>query len=200
MWPSRIALVGAALAMIGLMLPTLGRTTLADISAEGTELLSETRSARHKSSCRPARLRAILVQTNALRHLRDILLAKAGGAALHRLHLQEGRAGHGAERLGPRPPPSAQSLAHRQVVLRQIPQRRLERARCRRPSPAAEPIGPQRDLLLRARELPAAPVAELARIREAHHHHRHHVQRDERRANRRPALVELSAHHRRRGG
>ncbi len=70
--------LGAALAVIGFVLPAFSATGLADFGAQAAESGRKLRLAAHQRCGHPAHLRAIAVQPNALGHHFHILLAQTG--------------------------------------------------------------------------------------------------------------------------
>lgn len=72
-----LALVRAALAMVGLVLSARGATGVTYLGAQRTKLLHELRSAAHEGRRRPTRLGAIPIQADTLRHHGNVLFTKA---------------------------------------------------------------------------------------------------------------------------
>jgi hypothetical protein len=73
-----LAFVGALLAVFDFMLAALSPAGFADIRAQAADIVCEPRSAAHKTGSRPAALRAILVEPNALGHHCDVVFAQTG--------------------------------------------------------------------------------------------------------------------------
>lgn len=80
------ASLGAALAVLVLVLPAFLATGLTDFRAQAAESSGELRLATHQRCRHPAHLGAIAVQPNALSHHLDILFTETGiGTVLARL-------------------------------------------------------------------------------------------------------------------
>ena len=67
---------GAALAVVGFVLFTLGSAGIADLGTQAAQLGSELRAATHPPGGRPADLRAVSIKANALSHFLDVTLAQ----------------------------------------------------------------------------------------------------------------------------
>jgi hypothetical protein len=80
-----LALIGAPLAVIDLMLAAFGAAGLAYFCTQPADILRKLRSPAHQRSRGPAKLSAVFVEANTLSHFADILLSKARVAAMFAL-------------------------------------------------------------------------------------------------------------------
>src|ERR1041384_5916234 len=74
--------LGAALAVIHLVLPALRSARLADLRAHAAKVRGEARVARHEGGGEPAGLGAVAVKADAFGHHLHVALAEAGVSAV----------------------------------------------------------------------------------------------------------------------
>lgn len=67
---------GAALAVLGFVLPTFGTASLTDLRADPADFIGELRATAHKGRRYPADLRTVAVQTNTFRHHLNVFFAQ----------------------------------------------------------------------------------------------------------------------------
>lgn len=77
-----VASRGAALAVLSLMSTTFLSARLTDVGAEATDVVDETRVARHVGRRHEANGRAVSIQSNAIGHGGHIVLVKTGSRAM----------------------------------------------------------------------------------------------------------------------
>lgn len=73
-----LASLGALLAVVVLVLTTLGGTSVARLSANAADVVGQRRVPTHQRGSRPAKRGAIAVAANAFRHHGDVVLLQAG--------------------------------------------------------------------------------------------------------------------------
>jgi hypothetical protein len=74
--------VGAALAVVVVVLAAFGGAGVANLGTQQTELFREPRAAAHEAGAGPAHLSAVFVEADALGHHRHIVFVQTGVVAM----------------------------------------------------------------------------------------------------------------------